>query len=148
MLSLVILLIIVSVALVVFVGGWVPVDVVGLLVLSALTLTGLVSPTDALTGFSSPAVVTVSAMFILSAGLTKTGVAYRIGQPLQRFSRGSEVTLIVALMVAASFLSALVNTVTVAAILLPATMELARRSGRSPSRLEVEIGRASCRERV
>lgn len=135
MLSLVILLIIVSVALVVFVGGWVPVDVVGLLVLSALTLTGLVSPTDALTGFSSPAVVTVWAMFILSAGLTKTGVAYRIGQPLQRFSRGSEVTLIVALMVAASFLSALVNTVTVAAILLPATMELARRSGRSPSRL-------------
>ena len=75
MLSLVILLIIVSVALVVFVGGWVPVDVVGLLVLSALTLTGLVSPTDALTGFSSPAVVTVWAMFILSAGLTRTGVA-------------------------------------------------------------------------
>ena len=33
-------------------------------------------------------------MFILSAGLTKTGVAYRIGQPLQRFSRDSEVTLI------------------------------------------------------
>ena len=90
MLSLVILLIIVSVALVVFVGGWVPVDVVGLLVLLALTLTGLVSPTDALTGFSSPAVVTVWAMFILSAGLTKTGVAYRIGQPLQRFSRGSK----------------------------------------------------------
>ena len=55
MLSLVILLIIVSVALVVFVGGWVPVDVVGLLVLSALTLTGLVSPTDVLMGFSSPA---------------------------------------------------------------------------------------------
>jgi Na+/H+ antiporter NhaD/arsenite permease-like protein len=74
-------------------------------------------------------------MFILSAGLTRTGIAHRLGQPLQRFTKRSEALLMVALMVAASLLSALINTVTVAAILLPATMELARRSGRPPSRL-------------
>lgn len=135
MLSLVMLTVIVTVALVLFVGGWVSVDVVGLLVLSALALTALVSPTEALAGFSSPAVVTVWAMFILSAGLTRTGVAYRIGQPLQHFARGSEAVLVVALMVVSSLLSALINTITVAAILLPAAMDLARRSGRSPSRL-------------
>ena len=49
------------------------VDVVALLVLSALLVTGLVSPTEAISGFSNPATVTVAAMFVLSAGLTKTG---------------------------------------------------------------------------
>ena len=131
----VLLLAIVTIALVLFIGGWLRVDVVGLLVLSALALTGLVSAQEALAGFSSPAVVTVWSMFILSAGLTRTGIAHRLGQPLQRFAKGGETLLMVALMTAASLLSALINTVTVAAILLPTTMEVARRSGRPPGRL-------------
>ncbi|WP_054029511.1 SLC13 family permease [Desulfatitalea tepidiphila] len=134
-LQVIVLLAIVAVALVIFIGGWLSVDLVGLLVLAALALGGFVTAEQALAGFSSPAVVTVWAMFILSAGLNRTGVAHRLGQPLQRFSKGSEVLLVVVLMAAASLLSALINTVTVAAILLPATMELARRSGRPPSRL-------------
>jgi di/tricarboxylate transporter len=133
--QIVLLLSIVLMALIVFIGGWLSVDLVGLLVLSALALLGYLSPEEALAGFSSPAVVTVWAMFILSAGLTRTGIAYRIGQPLQRFSRGSEVLLMVVLMATASIFSALINTTTVAAILLPTAMDLARRSGRSPARL-------------
>ena len=129
------LLAIVTTAFVFFIGGWLRVDVVALLALSALALTGLVSAQEALAGFSSPAVVTVWAMFILSAALTRTGIAHRIGQPLQLFTKRSEALIMVALMVVASLLSALINTVTVAAILLPATMELARRSGQPPSRL-------------
>ncbi len=133
--DLIILSVITTAALVLFVTGRLRVDLVGLLVLSALALTGLVSAKEALAGFSSPAVVTVWAMFILSAGLTRTGIAQHLGRPLQRFTKGSEAMLVIAIMVAASLLSALINTVTVAAILLPTTMELARRSGRSPSRL-------------
>jgi len=133
--QLILLLAIVLMALIVFIGGWLSVDLVGLLVLSALALLGFLSPEEALAGFSSPAVVTVWAMFILSAGLTRTGIAYRIGQPLQRFSKGSEVVLMVVLMVTASLFSALINTTTVAAILLPTAMDLARRSGRPPARL-------------
>lgn len=131
--SVVILLAVVAAALILFIGGWLRVDLIGLLVLSALALTGLVSGQEALAGFSSPAVVTVWAMFILSAGLTRTGIAHRLGQPLQRLAKGSEALLVAVLMITASLLSALINTVTVASILLPATMELARRSGRSPS---------------
>lgn len=135
MLSLFILLFIVLAALVLFIGGWLSADLVGIMVLSALALTGLVSPAEAVAGFSSPAVITVLAMFVLSAGLTRTGVAYRIGQPLQLFARKGEAVLIVVLMAAAGILSALINTTTVAVILLPATMDLARRSGLPPARL-------------
>ncbi|MFO7715624.1 SLC13 family permease [Desulfosarcina sp.] len=131
----ILLLAIVAVAFIVFIGGWLSVDLVGLLVLSTMALGGFVSPGEALAGFSSPAVVTVWAMFILSSGLNRTGIAHLLGQPLQRFAQGSEMLLMVILMAAASVLSALINTVTVAAILLPATMELSRRSGRPPSRL-------------
>jgi len=131
----IILLAIVLMALIVFIGGWLSVDLVGLLVLSALALLGFLSPEEALAGFSSPAVVTVWAMFIISAGLNRTGIAHLIGQPLQRFSKGSEVLLMVVLMVTASIFSALINTTTVAAILLPTAMDLARRSGRPPARL-------------
>jgi di/tricarboxylate transporter len=127
--------VIIILALVFFISGWLRADLIGLSVLSALAITGLVSTKDALSGFSSPAVITVWAMFILSAGLTRTGIAHRLGQPLQLFAKKSEISLIIALMVVASLLSALINTVTVAIILLPTTMELARRSGRPPSRL-------------
>ncbi|MBI5550357.1 MAG: anion permease [Desulfobacterales bacterium] len=137
------LLVIVAAALVLFVAGWLRVDLVGLLVLSALALTGLVDTQEALAGFSSPAVVTVWAMFILSAGLTRTGLAHRLGEPLRRFAKGGEAVLMVAIMVAASLLSALINTVTVAAILLPVTMELARLGGRSPSRLLMPLALGS-----
>jgi di/tricarboxylate transporter len=118
---------IVTVAFVLFVGGWLRVDVVGLLVLSALALTGLVTPQEALAGFSSPAVVTVWAMFILSAGLTRTGIAHRLGQPLQRFTKRSEALLMEALMVAASLLSALstASTIGISAHLLMMTVAIA-----------------------
>ncbi len=139
----IILLAIVAAAFVLFIGGWLRVDVVGLLVLSALALTGLVTAQEALDGFSSPAVVTVWAMFILSAGLTRTGIAHQLGEPLQRFTKRSETVLMVALMIAASLLSAFINTVTVAAILLPTAMELARRSGRPPSRLLMPLALGS-----
>lgn len=122
-------------AFVLFIGGWIRVDLVGLMVLSALALTGLITPAETMAGFSSPAVVTVWALFILTAGLTRTGIAHQLGQPLQRLVHGSEIVLMTMLMIFASLLSALINTVTVAAILLPSTMELARRSGRPPSRL-------------
>ena len=122
-------------ALILFVGGWIPVDVTALLVLSTLTMTRLVSPNEALAGFSSSAVITVLGMFIISAGLTHTGLSYQFGKPLQLFANRSETALMVALMVVSSLLSALINTTTVAVIMLPATMELARRSGRNPARL-------------
>ena len=57
-------------------------DLVALLVLVSLVIAGLVTPAEALSGFSNPAVVTVWAVFILSAALAGTGVANEIGRPL------------------------------------------------------------------
>ncbi|MFQ6118188.1 MAG: SLC13 family permease, partial [Candidatus Bipolaricaulia bacterium] len=63
---------ILGLAVALFVTGRLRMDLVALLVLGVLTLTGLVTPVEALSGFSSPAVVTVWAVFILSGGLSRT----------------------------------------------------------------------------
>ena len=68
--EIVILAIIIVIAALLFATGLIPMDLTALFVLVALALTGLVSPSQALSGFSSPAIVILWAMFILSAGLT------------------------------------------------------------------------------
>ena len=65
---------ILSISVVLLVTEWIPMEVTALLAMGSVALTGLVSPTEALSGFSNPAVVTIWAVFILSGGLTRTGV--------------------------------------------------------------------------
>jgi len=110
-------------------------DLVALLVLGSLALTGLVSPSEALSGFSNPAVVTVWAVFILSGGLSRTGVANFVGRQVLRLAGQGEVRLVVTIMLTAGVMSAFMNNVGVAALLLPVVMDIARRTDRPPSKL-------------
>jgi len=111
------------------------IDLIALMVLATLALTGLVTPGEALAGFSSPAVITVWAVFILSGGLARSGVANRIGVMLMQLAGRSEARIIAAIMLSAGLLSAFLNNVGVAALLLPVVMDIARRLHASPSRL-------------
>lgn len=111
------------------------VDLVALLVLVTLALTGLVSPDEAISGFSSPAVVTVWAVFILSAGLARTGVANKVGRTILRLGGGGQGRLLLIIMLVAAGLSAFMNNVGVAAMLLPVVTHVARKTGRPASRL-------------
>jgi len=129
-----VLLILVA-ALVLFVTEWLRMDLVALLVLSALAITGLVSPSEAVAGFSNPAVITVWAMFILSEGLTRAGIADLIGNRVVRAAGSSEVRMIVIFMLVGGFLSAFMNNIGVAALMLPVVVDVARRAGVAPSRL-------------
>jgi len=133
--EIILLLIILTVAILLFATGWIRMDLTALFVLGALALTNLVTPIQALSGFSNPAVVTVWAMFILSAGLAKTGLSSLIGTQLLKFAGESEGRLIAILMIVTALLSSFMNNIGVAALFLPITLEIARRTNRSPSRL-------------
>ncbi|NNF99431.1 MAG: SLC13 family permease [Desulfobacteraceae bacterium] len=122
---------------------WIPMEVTALLALSAVALTGLVTPVEALSGFSNPAVVTVWAVFILSGGLTRTGVANVIGNFVLRLAGTRETTMIVVIMATAGVMSAIMNNVAVAALMLPVVMDIARHTGRSPSRLLMPLAYGS-----
>jgi len=122
---------------------WIPMEVTALLVLGAVALTGLTSPTEALAGFSNPAVVTVWAVFILSGGLTRTGVASMIGRLLLRLSGRSETMLVVVMMTCAGVMSAFMNNVAVAALMMPVVMDIARSTATSASRLLIPLAYGS-----
>ena len=111
----------------------IPLEVLAMLVMGGLAVTGVVTYKEALSGFSNPAVVTIWAVFILSGGLTRTGIANILGRQLLRFAGGSQATLVVTIMVITGVLSAFMNNVAVAALMLPVVMDIARKTRRSPS---------------
>ena len=137
------ILIILTVAVLLLVTELIPMEVTALLSLGAVAVTGLVSPVQALSGFSNPAVVTVWAVFILSGGLTQTGVANIIGRVVLRMVGKSETSMIIIIMTTAGVLSAIMNNVAVAALMLPVVMDIARHTGRPPSRLLMPLAYGS-----
>ncbi len=134
---------ILALAVILFVTEKIRVDLVALLVLVILALTGLVTPAEALSGFSNLAVVTVWAVLILSAGLARTGVAGLVGRPLQRLAGDSEPRLIALIMLTVGVLSGFMNSIGVAALLMPVVVDIARRTGRPPSRLLMPLAFAA-----
>ncbi len=136
-------LFILGTAVVLLITEWIPMEVTALLALGAVALTGLVSSVDALAGFSNPAVVTVWAVFILSGGLTLTGVANIIGSFVRRIAGKSEISMIVVIMLSAGVMSAFMNNVAVAALMLPVVMGLAHHTDTPPSRLLMPLAYGS-----
>jgi di/tricarboxylate transporter len=131
------------VAIILFVTERIRVDLVALMVLVGLALTNLVTPAEALSGFSSMAVITVWAVLILSAGLARTGVASLVGRQVLRLAGRSEARLSVVIMLTAGLLSAFMNNVGAVALLLPAVVDIARRTGRPPSKLLMPLAFAA-----
>ncbi|MEM6794836.1 MAG: SLC13 family permease [Acidobacteriota bacterium] len=112
-----------------------PVELTAFVGLVVLVFTGYVEPEGAFVGFSSPAVITMFSIFFISGALLRTGVADIVGKRLATASGGREIPLIILLMLVAGVMSAFMNNVAAAAVLLPAVSSVARHAGLSPSRL-------------
>ena len=122
-------------SLALFVSEKVRMDVIALIVMSTLVVTGLVAPEDAVAGFANGAVVAVWAMFILSDGLTRTGIANVIGRTVLKYSGTSQGSMTVVIMLTGGILSAFMNNIGVAALMLPVVIEIARRTKIPASKL-------------
>ncbi len=112
-----------------------PVELTAFIGLLVLVFVGFVEPENAFVGFSSPAVITMFSIFFISGALLRTGVADFVGKRLAFLSGGKEVPLIILLMLVAGVMSAFMNNVAAAAVLLPAVSSLSRHANISPSRL-------------
>ena len=130
-----IVLVILGVSLILFISEVIRMDLVALLVLGTLAITGLVGAEEAFAGFSNSAVITVWAMFILSEGLTRTGIADVIGRQVMRIAGRQEFAMIVVIMITGAVLSAFMNNIGVAALMLPVVVDVARRTRIPASRL-------------
>jgi di/tricarboxylate transporter len=127
------------IAVVFFVTEKLRVDLVALLVLLALALTGLLDTRDALSGFSHPAVLTVIAAFIIGEGLFQTGLAQLVGRYVMRIAGSNEIRLTVVIMASVAGASALIDNVGATAVMLPVVMGLARQNRIPPSKLLIPL---------
>jgi di/tricarboxylate transporter len=119
------------------------VDVIALLVLLTLIISGLMTPQQAFSGFANPAVITVWAVFIVSGGLFKTGLADVLGERILRLAGNSEPRLIFVIMLIAGTMSAFMNNIGATAILLPAVVGAARKAKVPLSRLLIPLSFSS-----
>jgi di/tricarboxylate transporter len=134
---------IVIAAVILFATEKLRVDVIALLVMLVVTLTGLVSPEEAFAGFANPAVITVWAVYIVSGALFITGVADVLGMRIIRLAGHSEPRLIALIMLACGTMSAFMNNIGATAVLLPAVVGISRQSGIPLSRLLIPLAFSS-----
>ncbi|WP_254833143.1 SLC13 family permease [Haloglomus salinum] len=142
---------IILVALVLFATEPVPIDItaigvmVSLMVLGTagpLDLTGI-SPQQGISGFASGATITVLAMFILSAGVQRTGVVQILGRKLSSLTGESETRQLGATIGAVGPISGFINNTAAVAILLPMVTDIAHEGRTSPSKLLLPLSYAS-----
>ena len=130
-------------ALLLFATERLRVDLVALLVLLSVGLLRLTDPEEILAGFANPAVITVWAVYIVSGGLFKTGVADAMGRGILRLGGDREPRLIAAIMATCGVTSAFMNNVGATAMLMPAMVGISRRTKIAVSKLLIPLSFSS-----
>ncbi|MFZ4661396.1 MAG: SLC13 family permease [Caldilineaceae bacterium] len=105
---------------------WLKNDVVAVLLILALALTGLLKPSEALSGFGSEPAIIAASIFVLSEALNQTGISQAIGDWIGRLAGGTYPRIVSTLMLTVAGLSAFTHHVTTTAMMLPVTLDLAR----------------------
>jgi di/tricarboxylate transporter len=134
-LSIVTVLILLLVAVVLFGIERIPVDIITIMLVIALVLTGTLSVGEAFAGFGNDIVITIGGLFILTSGLVTTGVVDVVGRRLHRVTGGNEFRLTILVMFVSVGLSGFLNNTTVTAMLVPVVLGLAERARIQPSKL-------------
>ena len=139
-----IVLVLVAVVFFGFIRDILPSDVVALLAMGALLLTGILSVPETLAVFSNPAPITIAAMFVLSAALERTGVIDAAGRMVTRLAgRASPIVAMLAMMFGVMVLSAFMNNTPIVVVLIPVVIQLARSLGVAPSKLLIPLSFAA-----
>jgi len=130
---------ILAVAIFLFITEWLRVDVVALGVVVTLMLSGILTTSEALSGFSSSAVLTIAALFVVGGAVLQTGLAGRIGRRILTIAGDSQARLIMVIMVTVALLSGFMSDTGTVAVLLPAIISLAWNAKISPSKLLIPL---------
>jgi di/tricarboxylate transporter len=122
---------------------WLRNDVVAILIILGLAITRVLTPAEALAGFSSEAAIVAAAIFVLGAGLHHTGLAETIGGWIGRHAGDSDTRAVAVIMPSVALLSAFTHHLTTTVLMLPVTLTLARERGVPPSKLLMPLSFAA-----
>ena len=129
-----------AIALLFFITEWISPDIVALMVLCAIGISGILDLPTLLSGFSSPVVVSLIGLFMITSALRHTGVTARLSHLLLRVTETrAQNSLIGLLSLSAAICSLLMNTVASAALIAPVARSVAFRRNVSPSKLLMPV---------
>ncbi len=128
-------LIILLITVALFIWGRIRADIVALAALASLLIFGILTPTEALAGFSSPIVIMMIGLFVVGGAIMQTGLAKLTGNKLMALSHGNEAVAFVLVMLVTSFIGAFVSNTGTVALMMPIVMSMASASGIRSSRL-------------
>ncbi len=121
----------------------IPIDLTAIGIIVALTVSGLLTPVEAVSGFSNPAVITVGAMFLISRAMIRTGVVGMIRDSVMRLTDGGVRSTVALILVIVSVASAFINNTPVVVLFIPVMMSMGCRLGISPSKYLIPLSYAS-----
>jgi di/tricarboxylate transporter len=127
--------VILAITIIMFLIGRWPADLVALAALVVLFLAGVLDLEQALSGFASPTVIMIAALFVVGEGLSRTGVTAWLGHKMLAIAGSGRIRLLVVIMTGTALLSAFISNTGTVAILLPAVIVVAWRVGSVPSKL-------------
>jgi di/tricarboxylate transporter len=130
-------------AVVLFASGRVRPDVVAILVVLALNLTGVLTIQEALAGFGQPVVVLIAAVSIVGEGLIATGVTYRLGELVMKAGGSNEARLVALVMVLAGTVGAFMSSSAIVAMFIPVVLAIANRTGLNRKRMLMPLSIAA-----
>ncbi|MGB7440281.1 MAG: SLC13 family permease [Coleofasciculaceae cyanobacterium] len=130
-------------ALICFIGEWLPVELTAISVTVLLMLLGLVTPEEGISGFGNSATITVMAMFILSAGIARTGAIQVLRDLLLRWGGKNITQQILVMGIMAGSITAFINNTAVVAIFLPIVEEWCKKQSISVSKLLMPLSFAT-----
>ena len=126
-------------AVLAFFREWLPPDMVAMFSLALVLAVGILSKDELLGAFSNPAPITIACMFILSAGLERSGCIDIMGRAFRHVAGEGELRVLVVLMITGAVLSAFVNNTPVVVVFLPIILRLAKTSDLKASRLLIPL---------
>ncbi len=132
-----------AVAVILLVGNFLRNDLVAILIILTLMLTGVLQTQEALSGFSNNAVIVISCMFIVGKAIIHTGVAQRVGESIIKYGGTNETKLLVMIMVASASIGAFMSSTATAAIFIPITLTVAEKAKLNPKRLLMPLAIAA-----
>jgi di/tricarboxylate transporter len=130
-------------ALVLFASEIISFDVVALMIMILLMYTGILTTKEALSGFSSPATITIGAMFVVSEGIRRTGALEIVGNYFSVLGSLNYWIALALMMLIIAVISAFINNTAAMVIFIPVIMSTAREMGVSPSKLLMPLSFAS-----
>lgn len=122
-----------------YVTQWISIELTSMLIIVALLATGILPPGDALSGFSNSATITVAAMFVVSAGLVRTGALEVVTDLIVKGSGGRPQRMLLIICLVVPLTSAFMNNTPVVVMMIPVVLSLSRRFGVYPSKFLLPV---------